>query len=80
MSHLKKNNLPTFSTPTKKAVSKDQVKDKQLKEDCSLFGRLYTTCQTRDGNLDEFFSNEINLGHHPFQTKDSCEEDKMPTC
>ena len=55
---LKKNNLPTFSTPTKKAVSKDQAKVKLLKEDCSLFGRLYIACQTRDRNLDEFFSNE----------------------
>ena len=53
---LKKNNLPTLSTPTKKAVSKDQAKVKLLKEDCSLFGRLYIACQTRDGNLDEFFS------------------------
>ena len=52
---LKKNNLPTFSTPTKKAVSKDQAKVKLLKEDCSLFGRFYIACQTRDGNLDEFF-------------------------
>ena len=55
---LKKNDLPTFSTPTKKAVSKDQAKVKLLKEDCSLFGRLYIACQTRDRNLDEFFSNE----------------------
>ena len=55
---LKNNNLPTFSTPTKKAVSKDQAKVKLLKEDCSLFGRLYIACQTRDGNLDEFFSYE----------------------
>ena len=29
-----------------------------MKEDCSLFGRLYIACQTRDGNLDEFFSYE----------------------
>ena len=55
---LKKNNLPTFSTPTKKAVSKDQANVKLLKEDCSLFGRLYIACQTSDGNLDEFFSYE----------------------
>ena len=45
-----------------------------------LFGLLYIACQTRDGNLDEFFRMKINLGHHPFQTKDSCEEDKKPTC
>ena len=55
---LEKDNLPTFSTPTKKAVSKDQAKVKLLKEDCSLFGWLYIASQTRDGNLDEFFSYE----------------------
>ena len=55
---LKKNILPTFSTLTKKAVSKDQATVKLLKEDCSLFGRLYIACQTRDGNLDESFSYE----------------------
>ena len=54
---LKKNNLPTFST-TRRAASKDQAKFKLLKEDFSLFGRLYIACQTRDGNLDEFFSYE----------------------
>ena len=52
---LKKNNLPTFGTPTKKAVSKDQAKVKLLKEDCFLFGRLYIACETCDGNLNEFF-------------------------
>ena len=55
---LKKNSLPVFSTPAKKAVSKDQAKVKLLKEDCSLFGRLYIACQTRDGDLDDFFSYE----------------------
>ena len=47
-----------FSTPTKKAVSKDQAKVRLLKQDCSLSGRLYIACQTRDGNLDELFSYE----------------------
>ena len=75
---LKKNNLPTFSTPTKKAVSKDQAKVKLLKEDCSLFGRLLVKPVTETWM--SFFRMKINLGHHPFQTRDSCEEDKKPTC
>lgn len=29
-----------------------------LKTDCDLFSRLYISCQTRDGNLDQFFSLE----------------------
>ena len=75
---LKKNNLPTFSTPTKKAVSKDQAKVKLLKEDCSLFGWLLVKPVTETWM--SFFHMKINLGHHPFQTRDSCEEDKKPTC
>ena len=55
---LKKNNLPTLSTPTKKAVSKDKAKVQVLREDCSLFSRLYIACQNRDGNLEDFFTYE----------------------
>ena len=29
-----------------------------LKSDCALFSRLYIACQTRDGDLDEFFEHE----------------------
>ena len=55
---LKKNNLPTLSTPNKKIVSKDKAKVEVLKEDCSLFSRLYIACQIRDGNLEDFFKYE----------------------
>ena len=41
---LKKNNLPTLSTPNK--------------EDCSLCSRLYIACQIRDGILEDFFKYE----------------------
>ena len=55
---LKKINLPTMSTPNKKIVSKDKAKVEVLKEDCSLFSRLYIACQIRDGNLEDFFKYE----------------------
>ena len=55
---LKKNNLHILSTQSKKVVSKDKVKVKELKEDCELFSRLFIACQNRDGNLDEFFAFE----------------------
>ena len=55
---LKKNNLPLLSTPTKKIVSKDKAKVQVLREDCSLFSRLYIACQNRDGNLEDFFTYE----------------------
>ena len=29
-----------------------------MKEDCALFSRLYIACQSRDGNLEEFFKYE----------------------
>ena len=52
---LKKNNLPTFSTQGKKVISRDKAKVSVLKEDCALFSRLYIACQSRDGNLEDFF-------------------------
>ena len=55
---LKKNNLSTFSTQGKKILSKDKTKVEILKEDCALFSRLYIACQSRDGNLEEFFKYE----------------------
>lgn len=35
-----------------------------IKKDCSIFSRLYISCQTRDGDLDEFFKYE-NQGYPP---------------
>ena len=55
---LKKNNLPSLSTPNNKIVSKDKAKAEVLKEDCSLFSRLYIACQIRDGNSEDFFKYE----------------------
>ena len=36
----------------------------ELKTDCTLLARLYIACQTRGGDLDEFFSHE-NQSHPP---------------
>ena len=33
-------------------------KERQLKNDCQLFSRLYFACQSRDGDLKEFFKHE----------------------
>ena len=32
-----------------------------LKSDCALFSRLYIACQTRDGDLDNFFNHENHV-------------------
>ena len=54
---IKKNNLPLFNNrPAKNSKSKSQVAS--LKNDCILFSRLYIACQSRDGNLEEFFKHE----------------------
>ena len=29
-----------------------------MKSDCTLFSSLYISCQTKDGDLDEFFKRE----------------------
>ena len=56
---IPRNKLSLFNC---KAVAgkKDSktVKLSEMKTDCALFSRLYIVCQSRDGNLDEFFSHE----------------------
>lgn len=47
-----------FTTSSKKVPSKDKEKIGILKEDCALFSRLYIACQSRDGDLEEFFKFE----------------------
>jgi len=55
---LSRNKLPLFSRPPVKAQSKQKMQLAALKSDCSLFSRLYVSCQTRNGDLDQFFSHE----------------------
>ena len=56
---LSKNNLPLFSRPSIKSPSKEKLQLAALKKDRDLFMRLYVACQTRGGDLDQFFSHEI---------------------
>ena len=54
-----KNKLPLFSKPmVKRPPTRQQNHITALKNDCSLFSRLYIACQTRDGDLDTFFAHE----------------------
>jgi len=50
---IKKNNLPLFSPPPVREKTKSQLKEASLRNDCSLFSRLYIASQVRDGNLNE---------------------------
>ena len=50
--------MPLFNTPSKRTQSKATQMTTSLKSDCALFSRLYIACQTRDGDLDNFFKHE----------------------
>ena len=53
-----KNKLALFSRTTVKHSTRQQNQITTLKNDCSLFSRLYISCQNRDGDLDTFFAHE----------------------
>ena len=55
---IKRNDLGIFNFPSSKTVSKTTQQLSSAKNDCLLFSRLYISCQTREGNLDEFFQHE----------------------
>ena len=49
---------PCSVVQRKKKFSKQKLQVSALKSDCSLFSRLFITCQVRGGILDEFFEHE----------------------
>ena len=55
---ISRNQLPLFSRPPSRAPSTAKQTVSSLKSDCTLFSRLFIACQTRDGDLDNFFKNE----------------------
>ena len=61
---ISKNKLPLFSRPPVKRPSMQKMKIASLKSDCALFSRLYVACQTRDEDLDKFFTHENQAAHH----------------
>ena len=63
---IKKNKvslfIDNFSPPKESCKTSQQLSS--MKSDCTLFERLGISCQTRDGDLDEFFKHE-NGGFSP---------------
>ncbi|KAL8594677.1 hypothetical protein ACOMHN_052410 [Nucella lapillus] len=55
---IPRNKLKVFSTSTPRSQSKGQQPLASVKNDRELFARMYIGCQTRDGNLEEFFRHE----------------------
>ena len=61
---IKRNKVSLFNFSPPKESCKTSQQLSSMKSDCALFARLYISCQTRDGDLDEFFKHE-NQGCPP---------------
>lgn len=55
---IKKNNLPLFKCPKPKSKTKQSKIVENLKDDVSLFSRLYIVAQNRNCDLPTFFKHE----------------------
>ena len=55
---IKKSLISLFRIPITKVAQQEKTKLSVLKNNCSLFSRLYISCQTRGGNVQEFFKHE----------------------
>ena len=55
---IHRNKLPLFATKRGPKIPKGNQQVNSLNNDVALFARIYIGCQTRDGNLEEFFSHE----------------------
>ena len=53
-----KNNLKLFSSKNKIVTSKTKLESLTLRERVKLYANLYVGCQSRQGNLDDFFRHE----------------------
>lgn len=55
---IKRHSLPLFCKTNSRSQSSTKQTIASLKNDCSLFSRLYIACQTRSGDKDSFFKRE----------------------
>ena len=55
---ISKNRLSLFSSPYKKTKSKSASQIFVVKSNCELFSRMYISCQSKNGGMDEFFKHE----------------------
>ena len=56
---IKRNSLALFKNPRHKTTSKQGKKIKTLQNNVALFGQLYVSMQSRDGDLAKFIAHEI---------------------
>ena len=55
---IQKNNLALFGTPKEHIPGRDSHQVASLKANCAILSHLYISCQSRSGNLTEFFAHE----------------------
>jgi hypothetical protein len=55
---IARNKVGLFKDQSTKKRTKKMVQIKTLKNDCNLFSRMYISCQSQDGNIEEFFRHE----------------------
>ncbi len=55
---MKKNNLPLFREKNKMSTSKGKLRTVSSNQECKLYASLYNACQSRDGDLDDFYALE----------------------
>ncbi len=55
---IPRNKFSLFTKKAKRNFSKNAGKLKTAKQDTRLFARLYVGCQSRDGDLEDFFAHE----------------------
>ena len=55
---ISRNQLPLFSNQKPREVTKSKLQLEAVKNECSLFSKLYIASQVRDSNLDHFFQHE----------------------
>ena len=52
---ISRTKLPLWNPMSKSSTSKEKMKLQSVKTDCQLFLKLYIGCQSRDGDLNDFF-------------------------
>ena len=52
---ITRNQLPLLNNQKPRDVTRSKLQLEALKDDCSLFSKLYIACQVRESNLDNFF-------------------------
>ena len=64
---IKRNKLALFHCPPVQEHSKSQQHLSLLKNDCSLFSRLYVASQIRDGDMKKLLRMKTRVIHHQYQ-------------